>query len=217
MSTQNDATPSPSNPNVVRQTTLPPNMKLPAGITINNIPADCRFYTHQWDNKGKVVQSNLQIGNQNFDVTGQPFHKVVDNKFTITGSNVGNMIVGPRGPVNITSKQDVYEKGAKKTAIGISGGEFTNTNIGGKAVYNNQGAVIAGGGSGALRSETIKQMWATYNVSKALLTILKKGVTTEQLTQLLQKGFTLITILNAVEKKADEKQVQNLVNSMLNF
>ncbi|CAK8680283.1 uncharacterized protein LOC143463057 [Clavelina lepadiformis] len=135
--------------------------------------------------------------------------KIVDSSFDIKDSTVGNMVIGNTGPSKMKANIETFEKGSMNENINISGGKFNQSVIGGNAQYSNKNSnVTAGDGAPAL-----EDLW-DYDVEDALLSLLKQGITTNDLLMVFQKGQKLKT-LKELFKGKDADQIKILCDSIL--
>nr|XP_039252324.1 uncharacterized protein LOC120329665 isoform X2 [Styela clava] len=136
----------------------------------------------------------------------------VRNQFNITGSTIGQVAIGNQGKTVFNNKTEHYHAGSHRSDYAISGGNFAQANIGGQATYNNQNTTIGEGGVGGPLS--IDDLLYSDGVAEGqLIEILKKGMSTASLAEVLRSGRTIKEIHSFVSQQKEVKDY--MVTSML--
>lgn len=142
----------------------------------------------------KIVEHHRQLGNLPPAFPNNAFPAArrgprmpvssTNGGINIVGGTIGNAVIGSDKPVSFEQQMSVFGKGAERTKYKILGGDFNQANFGGSVTtYNNAKSTI-----GATDNTT------GISTEDLLLNILLKGVSTTQLTQLLEKGYSLANI-----------------------
>lgn len=141
----------------------------------------------------------------------------VNNQFNITGSVIGQVAIGNKGPTTFNNTTQKFQAGAVNSDFNISGGNFSQANIGGAATYNNDKSNVGAGtgaieGTGSVSLEDL--LYSDMVAEKRVLSILQNGIDEENFIALLKKGLTIEKIEGALSKSPNSRM---MIESMLRY
>nr|CAB3263066.1 uncharacterized protein LOC100187324 [Phallusia mammillata] len=141
--------------------------------------------------------------------------KHVKSIFNIRASNIKNTTISGVGDVDFKATKSVYKDGAVKQNYDVSGGQFIQSNLGGKSTYTNEGSNIqaVAGSDGAAGSVIDIPEYPPYTPEQVVIKLLNSGVSTTQLIKLLEKDYTVTNLAYALPKSTQKRNV--MVNALL--